>query len=191
YRVVALWSAAATTLSLLACFTFWISTGWTDGTTAALFSAILGTLLAGTDEPLPVFRNLYKVVVVVVALNGIYIFGILPRVTAIEMLAAALMPMFLLCGWMAARPATAGIGALLANFISVQLALQPFYTADFASFANSSVALMLGVGLKGVICGIVRFLGTGWIARRLLLGNRETLRAAARRTSRQGSGGTA
>jgi uncharacterized membrane protein YccC len=184
-RGVALWSAAATTLSLLACFAFWISTGWTDGTTAALFSAILGTLLAGTDEPLPVFRNLYKVVVVVVALNGIYIFGILPRVTAIEMLAAALMPMFLLFGWMAARPATAAIGALLANFISVQLALQPFYTADFASFANSSIALMLGVGLTGVICGIVRFFGTGWIARRLLLSNRETLAAVAARKSWQ------
>jgi uncharacterized membrane protein YccC len=184
-RGVALWSAAATTLSLLACFVFWISTGWTDGTTAALFSAILGTLLASTDEPLPVFRNLYKVVIVVVALNGIYIFGILPRITAIEMLVAALMPMFLLFGWMAARPATAAIGALLANFISVQLALQPFYTADFASFANSSIALMLGVGLTGVICGIVRFFGTVWIARRLLLSNRRTLAAVAARKSWQ------
>jgi uncharacterized membrane protein YccC len=184
-RGVALWSAVATMLSLLTCFAFWIATGWTDGTTAALFSAILGTLLAGTDEPLPVFRNLYKVVVVVVALNGIYIFGILPRVTAIEMLAAALMPMFLLFGWMAARPATAAIGALLANFISVQLALQPFYTADFASFANSSIALMLGVGLTGVISAIIRFLGTGWIVRRLLMSNRETLAAVAARKSPQ------
>jgi uncharacterized membrane protein YccC len=184
-RGVAIWSAAAATLSMLACLAFWISTGWTDGTTAALFSAILGTLIAGTDEPLPAFRNLYKVVIVVVALNGIYIFGILPRVTAIEMLMAALMPMFLLFGWMAARPATAPIGALLANFISVQLALQPFYTADFASFANSSVALMLGVGLTGVICGIVRFLGTAWIARRLLLSNRATLAAVAARKSWQ------
>ncbi|VIO73035.1 p-hydroxybenzoic acid efflux pump subunit AaeB [Bradyrhizobium ivorense] len=184
-RGIALWSAAATTLSLLACFAFWIGTGWADGTTAALFSAILGTLLASADEPLPVFRNLYKAVIVVVALNGIYIFGILPRVTTIEMLMAALMPMFLLFGWMAARPATAAIGALLANFIAVQLTLQPFYTADFASFANSSVALMLGVGLTGVISGIVRFFGTDWIARRLLRSNRETLAAVAVRKSWQ------
>jgi uncharacterized membrane protein YccC len=184
-RGVALWSAAATTLSLLACFAFWISTGWADGTTAVLFSAILGTLIAGTDEPLPAFRSLYKVVVFVVALNGIYIFGILPRVTAIEMLMVALMPMYLLFGWLAARPATASLGALLANFISVQLALQPFYAADFASFANSSIALMLGVGLTGVICGIVRFFGTGWIARRLLLSNRATLAAVAARKSWQ------
>ena len=103
-RGVALWSAAAVTLSLLACFAFWIGTGWTDGTAAVLFSAILGAFMASTDEPLPAFRSLYKIVVVVVALNGIYIFGILPRVTAFEMLIAALMPMFLLFGWMAARP---------------------------------------------------------------------------------------
>jgi hypothetical protein len=44
---------------------------------------------------------------------------------------------------------------------------------------------MLGVGLTGVICGIVRFLGTGWIARRLLLSNRATLAAVAVRESWQ------
>ena len=98
---------------------------------------------------------------------------------------AALMPTFLLFGWMAARPATAAIGSLLANFTSVQLALQSSYAADFASFANSSIALMLGIGLTGVICGIVRFLGTGWIARRLLLSNWATLAAVAARKSWQ------
>jgi uncharacterized membrane protein YccC len=182
---VALWSAAAAALSMLACFAFWIATGWTDGTTAALFAAILATKLAGTDEPLPTFRSLYKLIVIVVAINAIYTFGILPRITAVEMLIAALMPAFVLFGWLSARPATARIGSLLANLTSVQLALQSTYAADFASFANSSIALMLGVALTGVICGIVRFLGTGWIAKRLLLSNRETLAAVAARKSRQ------
>ncbi len=44
---------------------------------------------------------------------------------------------------------------------------------------------MLGVGLTGVICGIVRFVGTGWIARRLLRSNRATLAAVAERKSSQ------
>jgi uncharacterized membrane protein YccC len=170
---------------MLACFAFWIGTGWTDGTTAALFAAILGTKLAGTDEPLPTFRSLYKLVVVVVTINAIYTFAILPRITTIEMLMAALMPAFVLFGWMTARPATARLGSVLANLTSVQLALQSSYAADFASFANSSIALMLGVGLTGVICGLVRFLGTGWIARRLLLSNRATLAAVAARKSWQ------
>ena len=121
---------------------------------------------------------------VVIAVNGIYVFGVLPRVTAFEMLIAALMPTFVLFGWMAARPATARIGSMLAIYISVQLALNSSYSADFSSFANSSVALMLGVALTGVVCGIVRLLGASWIAGRLLRSNWSTLATAAERRSR-------
>jgi uncharacterized membrane protein YccC len=176
---VALWSAVAVALSVLACCAFWIATGWVDGATAALFAAVLGTNLASTDEPLPAFRSLYKLVLVVVAVNGIYTFGILPRVTTIEVLIAAFMPTFVLFGWMAARPATASLGSLLAALTPVLLALQSSYSGSFASFANSSTALMLGVALTGVICGIVRFFGSGWIAKRLLRSNWTTLAAVA------------
>ena len=101
------------------------------------------------------------------------------------MLTAALMPTFLLFGWMAARPATARIGSILAIYLSVQLALTETYSADFSSYANSSVALMLGVALTGVTCGIVRLLGADWIASRLLQSNWTTLAAVAERKSDQ------
>jgi uncharacterized membrane protein YccC len=182
---VALLSAAAVALSVLACCAFWIATGWADGTTAALFAAVLGTNLASTDEPLPVFRNLYKLVIVIVALNGIYTFGVLPRVTTIEVLIAVFMPAFVLFGWLAARPATARIGSLIVALTPVLLALQSSYSGSFASFANSSIALMLGVALTGVICGIVRFFGSGWVAKRLLRSNWTTLAAVAERKAWQ------
>ena len=44
---------------------------------------------------------------------------------------------------------------------------------------------MLGVALTGVICGIVRLLGAGWIASRLLRSNWTTLAAVAERKSHQ------
>jgi uncharacterized membrane protein YccC len=118
-------------------------------------------------------------VLITVVITGIYTFGVLPRITTIEMLIAALMPTFVLFGWMAARPATARVGTLLAIFTSVQLALQPSYSASFDSFANANIALVFGVALTGVICGIVRFLGTGWIANRLLRSNWTTLATVA------------
>jgi uncharacterized membrane protein YccC len=180
---LALWTAAAVALSVLACCAFWILTGWADGVTAPLFAAVLGSLLAGADDPLPTFRGFYGLFLGVIAVNGIYTFGVLPRITTLEMLIAALAPTFLLFGWMAARPATARIGSVLAIYIAVQLALQSSYSADFSSFANSSVALMLGIAVTGVVCGIVRFLGTGWIASRLLRSNWRTLAAVAERTS--------
>jgi uncharacterized membrane protein YccC len=180
---LALWTAAAVALSILACCAFWILTGWADGVTAPLFAAVLGSLLAGVDEPLPTFRGFYGVFLGVIAINGIYTFGVLPRITTLEMLIAALAPTFLLFGWMAARPATARIGSVLAIYIAVQLALNSSYSGDFSSFANSSIALMLGIALTAVVCGIVRFLGTSWIANRLLRSNWKTLAAVAERKS--------
>jgi uncharacterized membrane protein YccC len=180
---LALWAGAATALSVLACCTFWILTGWADGASAALFAALAGSFLAGLDDPRPAFRTFGVVVLVVIAINGIYTFGVLPQVTTIEMLIAALAPAFLLFGWMAARPATAQAGSWLAIFISVQLALQSSYEGSFASFANASAALFVGVALTAVTCGIVRSLGTNWIASRLLRSNWRTLAAVAERTS--------
>lgn len=183
----ALLAAASVALSVLVCCVFWIATGWTDSVSAALFAAVLGSLLAGADDPLPAFRNLYGLILAVIAVTGIYQFAILPRVTTLEMLIVALMPTFLLFGWMAARPATAIVGTMLGILISVQLALTSSYAADFSSFANSSIALMLGVALTGVVCGIVRLLGSSWIASRLLRSNWRTLASVAERKSHQDS----
>src|SRR5258705_9574452 len=181
----ALLAAASVALAVLGCCAFPIAAGWPDGVAAPLFAAVVGSLLAGVDDPLPTFRNFYGLFLIIIAVHGIYLFGVLPRITAFEMLIAALMPIFVLFGWMAARPATARVGAMLAIYFSVQLALTETYSADFSSYANSSLALMLGVALTGVICGIVRILGAGWIARRLLRSNWTTLAAVAERKSDQ------
>jgi uncharacterized membrane protein YccC len=116
----ALWSAAAVALSILACCAFWIATGWADGASAALIAAVVGALFAGVDAPLPAFGNALKLMAISIAIAGIYLFGVLPRVTTIEVLIAALMPTFVLFGWMTARPATARVGYVLALFTSVQ-----------------------------------------------------------------------
>ena len=180
---LALWAATATALSVLACCAFWITTGWADGASAALFAALIGSFFAGMDDPLPAFRNFGGVILAVIAINGIYTFGVLPRITTLEVLIAALAPTFLLFGWMAARPATGRAGSWLAIFTSVQLALQSSYEGSFASFANASIALVVGVALTAVTCSIVRSLGTGWIASRLLRSNWRTLAKVVERKS--------
>jgi uncharacterized membrane protein YccC len=180
---LALWAAAATALSVLACCAFWILTGWADGASAALFAAVAGSFLASLDEPRPAFRTFGLVILVVIVISGIYTFGVLPRVTTIEMLIAALAPAFVLFGWMEARPATARAGSWFAIFTSAQLALQSSYDASFASFTNASAALFIGVALTAVTCGIARGLGTDWIASRVLRSNWRTLAAVAERTS--------
>jgi uncharacterized membrane protein YccC len=178
---LAVWAGVATALSVIACCAFWILTGWADGASAALFAALAGSFLSSLDDPGPAFRTFCVVILAVVAITGIYTFGVLPRLTTIEMLIAALAPAFVLFGWMAARPATALLGSWFSIFTSVQLALQSSYEGSFASFANASVALVVGVALTAVTCGIVRFLGSAWIANRLLRSNWRTLAAVADR----------
>ena len=56
------WPAAATALSVLACCAFWIATGWADGASAALFAAVVGSFLAGLDDPLPAFRTFVRAI---------------------------------------------------------------------------------------------------------------------------------
>ena len=182
---LALWSAAATALSVLACCAFWIATGWADGTSAALFAAVIGSFLAGIDDPRPVTRDFSKLILIAIAVSGIYTFGVLPRITTLELLIAALMPIFVLFGWMAARPATARVGSLLAIFTSVQLALESSYSASFASFANASIALVLGVAFTGVVTGLVRSLDASGIANRLLRSNWRTLAEVAESKAQQ------
>jgi uncharacterized membrane protein YccC len=55
----ALLSAAAVALAILACCGFAIATGWPDGIIAPLFAAVVGSVLAGADDPLPTFRTFY------------------------------------------------------------------------------------------------------------------------------------
>ena len=50
---LALLSAASVALSILACCAFSIATGWPDGVIAPLFAAVVGSILAGVDDPLP------------------------------------------------------------------------------------------------------------------------------------------
>ena len=180
----ALWAAAGTAFSVLACCAVWIATGWADGASAALLAAAIGSFLASVDEPLPAYRNFTNVILVVILVTGVYTFAVLPRITTIEVLIAALMPSFMLFGWLAARPATARLGSYLAILISVQLALESSYSGAFMSFANSSLALVVGMAVSGVVSGIVRFLGTAWIAERLLRSNWRTLAEVAERNGR-------
>src|SRR5262249_29524510 len=79
-------TAGSVALAVLGCSCFSIATGWSDGVAAPLFAAVVGSFLAGVDDPLPTFRNFYGLFLVLIAIHGIYLFGVLPRITTLEML---------------------------------------------------------------------------------------------------------
>jgi uncharacterized membrane protein YccC len=106
---------------------------------------------------------------------------IIPAITDVEVLIAALAPTFLIYGFLIARPATSFIGMALAANTATLLALQSTYVADFQSFANTSIAFLFGMLMAAVVTRLGRTAGAAWIARRLMKTSWATLAVTAER----------
>ncbi|MCC8963659.1 FUSC family protein [Bradyrhizobium sp. Pear76] len=181
---MALWSAAGAAVAILICCGLWIATGWADGASAPMMAAVACSFFAAQDEPARSIRafGLFSLVAIVVV--AIYQFALVPGISHIEVLIAALAPTFLLYGFLIARPKTAPIGMALAANTATLLALQSTYSADFASFANTSVAFFIGVVIAEIVTRIARGVGAEWIAKRLMTSSWQTLAVAAERRGR-------
>lgn len=165
---MALWSAAGVFVTILICCAFWIYTGWADGATAPTMAAVGCSFFANQDDPAVGLRDFAKWTGVAILVIAAYLFAILPAVSHVEVLVVALAPTFLLYGYLIARPATFFIGMLLAANTATLMALQETYNADFASFANSSIAFFVGTEMSVISTRLIRSVGSEWSVRRLM-----------------------
>jgi uncharacterized membrane protein YccC len=115
-----------------------------------------------------------------VVIDAVILFGLLPPATSFEMVVLALAPVFIPFGLLIATPATMQIGMALGANGATLLGIQATYSADFAGFANSGLALMVGMALGAVITALMRSVGAEWSVRRLLRANWVSLAEAAR-----------
>ena len=178
---MALWSAASVAFAILVCCAFWIFSGWSDGASAPMMAAVACCFFATQDDPGPGIRSFAVWSVVAVAVVAAYLFAIVPAISHVEMLIVALAPYFLLVGVLIARPQTAMVGMILGANGATLMALQATYNADFESYANSSLAFILGAIAALVITRLVRTVRAEWIAQRLVRTNWETLALTAER----------
>src|SRR5258707_6988223 len=151
---------------------------------APMMAAVCCSLFAAQDDPAPGIRSFAWSSIVSTAVVAAYLFAVLPRISNIEMLIAILAPSFVLFGILMARPATAFIGLALGIITATLLALQSTYSADFATFINSSVSLVIGMAVAAVVTRLMRSVGAEWSARRLMRTNWATLALAAERRGR-------
>ncbi|WP_407160019.1 FUSC family protein [Bradyrhizobium sp. STM 3557] len=180
-HTLALWSAAGVIIAILVCCAFWIGTGWVDGASAPMMAAVACSFFASQDDPAPSIQNFALWSLVAIIIVAIYLFGILPAISTIEMLIVALAPTFILFGVLIARPTTTPIGMALGANGATLLALQSTYNADFESFANSSAAFMVGMVAAIVLTRLMRSARAEWIAHRLLQTSWITLAETAER----------
>lgn len=169
-------------LVLMATCVFWIATGWPDGSLAAELAAVACCFTASQDDPLPALRGVAIAVLLASIFAAVGQFVTLPLASNFEMLTLAMAGFFIPAGLLVTIPATQKLAAL-PIFAATLLATQESYAADFASWANGTVAALFGVVLAVMLSAILVPAGAVLNLRRRLRANWEDLAAAARSRS--------
>jgi uncharacterized membrane protein YccC len=183
-HALALWSAGGAVSAILLCCALWIATGWADGASAPMMAAVGCSFFAAQDDPAKGIKSFGWWSLVSIVVVAAYLFAIIPAISHVEMLIAALAPAFLLYGVLIGRPTTNFIGMALAANTATLLALQSTYAADFQSYANSSIAFIVGMVMAAVVTRLARSFGSEWIAQRLMRTSWTTLAVTAERRGR-------
>jgi uncharacterized membrane protein YccC len=182
-HLMALHSALATILAVGLTSAFWIASAWPEGAGAASLAAVACAFFAAQDDPAPNIVGFIIAAVIALAIDAIYLFAVLPQAHDFEMLILAFAPVFLILGALSSMPATARVSGPISFIAATQLALSSSYNADFAAYANSSAAAIVGLGVTAILIRIVRSVSAEWTAWRLLRRNRvEIANIAANRS---------
>ena len=174
-------SALAVFLAIVLTSGIWIATGWPDGASAPMMAAVGCCFFAAQDDPAPFIVGFANSALVGAVGAATYLFAILPLATSFEMLALALAPGLLVCGVLMTQPRTAPIAMGAAVNGATMIAIQGSFSAEFAGFTNSAVAVILGMWSAAVVTRLFRSVGAEWAARRLRAANRASLALAAAR----------
>jgi uncharacterized membrane protein YccC len=167
YGMAAL-SAFACVVAVLICCAFWILTGWPAGATAPMMCAVLCCFFSTQDDPVPFIKSFLAWTIYSIPASALYLLVLLPAVHSFEMLVLVCAPMFLLLGVLLARPSTFGRAMPFLFGICGTLAMVDTHSADLMSFTNMMLSQVLGLTVAAVTTRVVRTVGAGWTARRLL-----------------------
>lgn len=161
-------SGAAAAGAIAVCCIAWISAAWPEGGIAAMQAAVFCSFFASRDDPAPGIVNFLLFTLVSIPITAVYLFGLLPMANGFTMLALSLAPVLLPLGYFVAHPRTSASALAIALGFANGLALQESFRPDFASFANSQVAQIVGLGAALLVTRLFRSVGADWSARRLL-----------------------
>lgn len=161
-------AALSAGVSLFCYCVLWIAIGWPGGAFGAMLGAVQGAFFASQDDPSTSMVRDLVMTLLAVALVGFYLFGVLPWVHDFGLLVLVLAPAFLPLGLLAAQPSTMRYGLPVLVNLATLLNLRSSYNADFQTFLNSSLSIVLGVGFAIVSTRLFRSVGAEWSARRLV-----------------------
>jgi uncharacterized membrane protein YccC len=174
-------SGLALMAAVIACCALWIFTAWPEGAVAATMAAVFCSFFAAQDDPAPAIAGFLVWSLLALPLAALYLFAILPAIDGFPMLVLALAPALLGIGYLQADPAwTPRAVALLIGFLGA-LGLQASFSANLPEFMNGNLAQIVGIAIALAATRLLRSVGAGWAARRILRQGWREVAALARR----------
>jgi uncharacterized membrane protein YccC len=161
-------SVVALFAAVLGCSAVWIATAWPEGGIAAQIATIAAALYSSLDDPAPTLMSYTIWTVASLPIAAIYLFLIFPAIDGFPMLAAALAPPFLIIGYLQANPRHILKALALGLGLIGALDLQNRFSADFASFANTNAASLIGLIAAFLAVRTFRSVTAKHAARRLI-----------------------
>jgi uncharacterized membrane protein YccC len=130
---------------------FWFATAWPNGPAAVIVAAVVCSLLAATERPDKV--SMAAAATVLIAAVPVFAtqFYLMPLAVDFPSMAVALAPLLLTCGFIMAQPQIGPLGLLSAVYFAFASNIDNVMTYDAAAFLNSSLAILVGIGVAVVL----------------------------------------
>lgn len=138
--------------AVLAAATFWIESAWPSGGSMVVIVAVVVGLFASRPNGVLAGIGFAKGAVAAITVAGICNFALLPQVTWFPALAAITAPFLILGGIAMRMPSVAAPASSFTLFVWDLIGPDNAARTDFGPFANSGLALLMGIA-----CGTVMF----------------------------------
>ena len=168
-------SGVAISLTILIGCAFWISTGWASGAGVPLMAAITASIFAQQDDPAPSIAKFFWGYLLTVLIAAVLLFGVFPAIDGFPLLLLALALAYLPAGAFQAVPAFAPVALAVVVSLATAMGLGSSYSANFAVFANSSSAALMGIAFSVILNRLVRSVSVAWRVKRLVQADRADL----------------
>lgn len=177
---VAILNGIRAMLTLFLVSMFWINTSWQYGNVAVMSVAIGCSLFAPAPDPTKALKG--GIIGHAVGFPAAFIckFFILPHLSGLAMLCAALVPFLLVGPWLAMSPKTANISLAYSVMLCFMVAPSNSMLYDPMYMINFGNALMLGLAAAAVMFAIFLPVTSPWFKHRIpVMLRRQVLKACA------------
>ena len=144
-------SAIRAVLAIAITSAFWFATAWPNGPTAVVVAAVVCTLFATMQQPDKIALACAATVLVAAVPVFVTQFYFIPVAVDFLSLAVALAPLLLTSGYILAQPGIGPLGMLSAVYFTYASSINNVMSYDAVAFFNSSFAVLVGIGVGGVL----------------------------------------